>query len=30
MKGTDRLEKSVVDGRIIVRWIFRKWDFGLD
>jgi hypothetical protein len=20
----------VVDGRIIVRWIFRKWDFGLD
>jgi len=22
------MEDSVVDGRIIIRWIFRKWDVG--
>jgi hypothetical protein len=24
----DHLEDSGVDGRIILRWIFRKWDEG--
>jgi len=24
----DRLEEPGVDGRIILRWIFRKWDVG--
>jgi len=24
----DHLEEPGVDGRIILRWIFRKWDFG--
>jgi hypothetical protein len=24
-----QLEDPVVDGRIIFRWIFRKWDLGL-
>jgi len=24
----NRLEDPVVDGRIILRWIFRKWDMG--
>jgi len=23
------LEDPVVDGRIILRWIFRKWDVGI-
>jgi len=28
----DHLEEPSVDGRIILRWIFRKWDvgYGLD
>jgi len=27
----DHLEDPVVDGRIILRWIFRKWDVeGMD
>jgi hypothetical protein len=24
------LEDTGVDGRIILRWIFRKWDRGMD
>jgi len=24
--GKDQLEESGVDGRIILTWIFRKWD----
>ena len=26
----NHLEDPGVDGRIILRWIFRKWDYGLD
>jgi len=26
LKERDHLEKPGVDGRIIIRWIFRKWD----
>jgi hypothetical protein len=25
LRGKDRLEDTGVDGRIILRWIFRKW-----
>jgi hypothetical protein len=25
---TDNLEDPVVDGRLILRWRFRKWDVG--
>jgi hypothetical protein len=28
--GNNYLEDTGVDGRIILRWIFRKWDGGLD
>jgi hypothetical protein len=24
----DHLENTGIDGRIILRWIFRKWDWG--
>jgi hypothetical protein len=26
LRGRDHLEDQGVDGRIILRWIFRKWD----
>jgi hypothetical protein len=28
LKERDHLEESDVDGMIILRWIFRKWDVG--
>jgi len=28
MRERDHLEDSGVDGRILLRWIFRKWDDG--
>jgi hypothetical protein len=28
MRKKDHLEGPVVDGRIILRWIFRTWDVG--
>ena len=30
MREKDRLEEPGVDGRIILRWICRKWDGGID
>ena len=30
LRERDRLGDPVVDGRIILRWIFRKWDGGMD
>jgi len=27
-EGKNHLEDPSVDGRIILRWIFRKWDVG--
>ena len=30
LREEDHLEDPDVDGRIILRWIFRKWDGGLD
>ena len=29
LRERDHLEDSGVDGRIILRWIFRKWDVRL-
>jgi len=29
LRGREHLEYPGVDGRIILRWIFRKWDVGL-
>jgi hypothetical protein len=30
LRERDYLKDSVVDGGIILRWIFRKWDGGMD
>jgi hypothetical protein len=30
LRGRDHLEDPSVDGRIILRCIFRKWDGGMD
>jgi hypothetical protein len=30
LRERDHLEEQSVDGRIILRWIFRKWDEGMD
>ena len=29
LRERDHLEDSGVDGRIILRWIFRRWDVGV-
>jgi hypothetical protein len=29
-EGKNHLGYAVVDGRIILRWIFRKWDVGYE
>jgi hypothetical protein len=29
LRERDHLEDPGIDGRIIVRWIFRKWDVGI-
>jgi hypothetical protein len=29
LREADHLEDSSVDGRIILRWIFRKWAVGI-
>jgi len=29
LRDTDHLEDPGVDGRVILRWIFRKWDVGV-
>ena len=29
MRENDHLGDPAVDGRIILRWIFRKWDVGV-
>ena len=30
LRERDHFEDPGVDGRIIVRWTFRKWDIGMD
>jgi len=30
LRKTDHLGNRGVDGRIILRWIFRKWNGGMD
>ena len=29
LRERDHLEDPGVDGRVILRWIFRKWDVGV-
>jgi len=29
MRERDHFEEPCVDGRIILRWIFREWDVGV-
>jgi hypothetical protein len=29
LRESDHLEDPVIDGRIILRWILRKWDVGV-
>jgi len=28
LRGRDHMEDPSADGRILLRWIFRKWDLG--
>ena len=28
LRERDHLDESGIDGRILLRWIFRKWDVG--
>jgi hypothetical protein len=30
LRERDHLEYKVIDGRIILRWIFRNWEGGMD
>jgi hypothetical protein len=30
LRERDHLKDPGVDGRIIFRWIFRKWEWGMD
>jgi len=30
LRGRDHLEDTGVDGRIIIRWIFRQYEWGTD